>query len=107
MVPAPRVFQFSCLRLSTLFRATTLLPPRSMRSTAGCQWSYLVAQPGLVTSRQTSVLSCNNLSSLLSTKPWYESEVETLTEEEIKQCLLHLIELFAPFCQYDTVSDCQ
>ena len=59
-----------------------------MRSTAGCQWSYLVAQPGLVTSRQTSVLSCNNLSSLLSTKPWYESEVETLTEEEIKECLL-------------------
>ena len=88
----------------TLFRATALLPSRSMRSTAGCQWSYLVAQPGLVTSRQTSVLSCNNLS---STKPWYESEVETLTEEEIKQCLLHLIELFAPFCQYDTVSDCQ
>ena len=79
-----------------------------MRSTAGCQWSYLVAQPGLVTSRQTSVLSCNNLSSLLSTKPWYESEVETLTEEEIKQCLLHLIELFAPFVnmiQLVTVSD--
>ena len=45
----------------------------------------------------------NNLSSLLSTKPWYESEVETLTEEEIKECLLHLI---VPFCQYDTVNDC-
>ena len=78
-----------------------------MRSTAGCRWSCLVAQPGLVTSRQTSVLSRNILSSLLSTKPWYESEVETLTEEEIKECLLHLIELFTPFCQYDTVSDCQ
>ena len=78
--------------MSTLFpiRATTLLPPRSMRSTAGCQCSYLVAQPGLVTSRQTSVLSCNNLSSLLSTKLWYESEVETLTEEEIKECLLQV-----------------
>ena len=81
MVPAPRVFQFTCRRLSTLFRATTLLPPRSMRSTAGCQWSYLVAQPGLVTSRcQTSVLSCNNLSSLLSTKLWHESEVDEIME---------------------------
>ena len=96
MVPAPRVFQFSCRRLSTLFRATTLLPPRSMRSTAGCQWSYLVAQPGLVTSRQTSVLSCNNLSSLLSTKPWYESEVEQrLSDEELKDRTLALWTLLA------------
>ena len=74
-----------------------------MRSTAGCQWSYLVAQPGLVTSRQTSVLSCNNLSSLLSTKPWYESEVETLTEEEIKQCLLSYLCHFVNMIQLVTV----
>ena len=74
-----------------------------MRSTAGCQWSYLVAQPGLVTSRQTSVLSYNNLSPLLSTKPWYESEVETLTEEEIKECLLSCLCHFVNMIQLVTV----
>ena len=55
-----------------------------MRSTAGCSWSYLVAQPGLVTANQ-SLLSCStvSLSSLLTTKPWYESEEEGLAEIEL------------------------
>lgn len=77
MVPAPRVFQVSSRRLIGLFRGKTLLP-RSLRSTAGCQWSYIVAQPGLHTSIACNqgIISSDLLSSSLTCKDIdYESVV--------------------------------
>jgi hypothetical protein len=81
MVPAPRVFQFSCKRYVNLFRANTLLP-RSLRSTAGSQWSYMIAQPSLVTSARSGLACTTSLSSLMATKPWYDPEEDGLMEHE-------------------------
>jgi hypothetical protein len=89
--------------MSGLFRANTLLP-RSLRSTAGCQWSYMIAQPALVTSSR-SVLACtSNLSTLQAAKPCCDQYEDEMSIEQIKERISMLIRLFVPSAEWSVMN---
>ena len=78
------------------FKKHALWPAHTVSQIHECTVAH-IAMLLLAKARPHNVSHSSSLSSLLSTKPWYESEVETLTEEEIKErllsCLCHFVNM--------------